>query len=193
MDVSSELYHQIRTSPFQFEFEHVKAHQDDEEEYDLLTVEAKINVQCDRFVTRYYVDPLPNCALHLQKIPRYPHETVSISNLFSKITNSYKSNIHKYKVGHDAEKQCAKTWNMEPSALKEVDWVNLKKEFHSRKKSTRFQLTKAIHNQWPVMLREKRWKRAQCALCPLCKKKIETALHYNSVQIGTPCAILSLP
>ena len=157
--------------------EHVKSHQDDDVDYEELSIEAKINVQCDKFVTKYFTDPQPSCPKLLQKIPHYPQQKVSISNNFTRITNNFRSNIHKYKVGHLAEKQCAKTWKIRASNLPLLDWENLRKEFRSRKNYTRFQLVKAIHRQWPVMKREKQWNGAQSDLCPLCKNSVEDALH----------------
>jgi len=53
MDVAFELYAEIQNSFFTYKFEHAKAHQDDEADYDTLSIEVKINVQCDEFVSTY--------------------------------------------------------------------------------------------------------------------------------------------
>jgi len=66
MDISFELYHHIMHSPFEFLLEHVKAHQDDDTEYDHLSVEAKINVQCDKYVSLYFVNPDKACIPHCE-------------------------------------------------------------------------------------------------------------------------------
>jgi len=176
-DVAWEIRAAIKNSNLTFNFEHVKSHQDDLIPYEDLCVHAKINVQCDKFVTQYFKDPIPGSATHKPLIPHYPNQIISIKNHFTRITSSYRSNIHRYKVGHDAEKQCAKTWKIAQRSLCKIDWGNLRKEFRSRRGNTRFQLTKAIHRQWPVMSREKSWNRATSSICPLCKKTDEDTEH----------------
>ena len=182
MDVAYELRQAVLNSVFQFEFDHVKAHQDDHVDFDELTVDAKINVQCDQFVSKYFNDPIVECPLHQTMIPHYPSQRVSLRNYFSRITSAYRSNIHRYKVGHEAEKQCAKTWKIPQRSLSKVDWSNLRNEFRSRRGRSRFRLTKSIHRQWPTMVREKRWKRSTSSLCPLCKQTDENLSHVFQCQ-----------
>jgi len=88
-DVAWELYHQVQHSLFTFQFQHVKSHQDDTTEYDLLSVDAKINVQCDKFVTQFFLDPIPESVPYLEKIPHYPSQKVSLANAFTRITNLF--------------------------------------------------------------------------------------------------------
>lgn len=186
MDVAFELYSEIKKSFFTYEFEHVKAHQDDVVGYDDLSIEAKINVQCDEFVSKYFVTPMDGSVQWLEKIPHYPNQKVSLSNLFTRITSSYRSNINRYKIGHEAEHQCSKTWKISIPSLHKLDWLNLRKEYKSRRGANRFRMTKAIHRQWPLMTREKKWNRASSALCPLCKHENETLEHIyrcKNVQI----------
>ena len=177
MDVAWELFYHVRNSPFKFQFEHVKSHQDDEIEYELLSIEAKINVQCDDHVTKYFRDPMKTSAKHMLKIPHYPNQQISLENPYTRITSSFRSNIQRYKVGHDAELQCARTWKVSPRALPLIDWENLRKEHRSKRGFRKFKTTKAIHRQWATMCRESRWKRAESALCPLCKQTNETISH----------------
>ena len=184
MDICYELFYHVHHHCFSFDFEHVKAHQDDTIDYEDLSFSAKINVQCDKFVTKYYTDPLPTCVHHLQKIPHYQQQKVSISNQYTRITSSFQSNIHRYKIGHEAETQCARTWNIKPSSLPAIDWKNLWTESKSRRGSARFSMCKAIHRQWPTMAREKAWERSQSALCPFCKQEPEDIRHVFQCQHG---------
>ena len=177
MDVAFELYHCIKKSGLSFDFIHVKSHQDNNVNYQDLSIDAKINVQCDQYVTKYYREPMSNCVPHMTKIPHYPSQKISISNLYTRLTTSYRSNIHKYKIGHEAENQCSKTWRIPKASLKYIDWENLRKEIKSKRGFKRFRLSKAIHRQWPTMDREHKWKRAPNDLCPMCTQEKETILH----------------
>ena len=184
MDVAWEIHEAMKNSQFNFIFTHVKSHQDETMNYEDLSVHAKINVQCDKFVTKYFNDSLCDCARHQLLIPHYPSQKLSIRNHFTRITSSYRSNIHRYKVGHEAEEQCAKTWKISPTSLCKIDWSNLRKEFRSHRGYNKFRLTKAIHRQWPVMSREQKWNRATSPLCPLCKKTDETMSHVFQCTYG---------
>ena len=138
MDVAFELYAEIQNSFFTYKFEHVKAHQDDDADYETLSIEAKINVQCNGFVSKYFELPMDGSASPLEKIPHYPNQKVSLSNLFTRITSSYRSNIHRYKIGHETEYQCSKTWKISITSLHKLDWINLRKEYKSRRGANRF-------------------------------------------------------
>ena len=125
----------------------MKAHQDDGEAFENLSVEAKINVQCDKHVSQYFTHPDPSCPQHLEKIPHFQYQKVSLSNSFTRITSSFESNIHRYKLGHEAETQCAKTWKIPKKDLHLIDWFNLRRVCNSYKGSARYKYTKAIHRQ----------------------------------------------
>ena len=183
MDIAYELRNAVNTSVFQFEFEHVKAHQDDHMDFAELSVDAKINVQCDQFVSKYFNDPISECLLHQNVIPHYPSQRVSIRNYFFRITSAYRSNIHRYKVGHEAEKQCAKTWKIPQRFLCQVDWCNLRNEFRSRRGRAKFRVTKSIHRQWPTMIREKNGKDQLRPYAPFAKKLMRILVTSSNANI----------
>jgi len=146
-------------------------------EYDELTVEAKVNVQCDKYVGQYFNNPKQTCPTHIEMIPHYPQQKISISNQFTRITNMFESKIQQYKVGHEAEEQCAKTWKISKAFLPHVDWTSFCKECKMCRGYKQYRMTKAIHRQWPTMRREKRWNRAETDVCPICGKEPETIQH----------------
>jgi len=82
MDIAYELFHYVNSSTVKFDFQHVKAHQDDEQYFQSLSVEAQINVQCDKYVGEYFTNPLLTSAAYLEKIPHYVHQKISLSNPF---------------------------------------------------------------------------------------------------------------
>jgi len=177
MDIAYELFHYVSSSTVEFDFQHVKAHQDDENDFQSLSVEAKINVQCDKYVGEYFTNPLLSCAAYLEKIPHYVHQKISLSNPYTRITSSFRSNTHRYKIGHEAELQCSKTWNISSNNLPHVDWYNLCRVFRGYKGWSQNPFTKAIHRQWPTMVRENDWNRSSTPLCPLCNLFPETVDH----------------
>ena len=170
-DIAFELNERVRNSRVKVKIYHVKGHQDNDTDYNLLPLEARLNCDMDEKVGRFLDD-------NLVQNPTYPifqslryivkiRGLVTPNRIPDKLIESYNEDAWRL--------HAKKRLGINPDVVKKVDWIPLGKLLKQPK--LRGTYVKNIHHELNVMPRCKQWKTATSGKCPLCKKKKETWQH----------------
>ena len=156
----------------------VKAHQDDDNPYDELTRDARLNVDADKLAT-WYRDhaTLPQTR---QTTSHAPGTNISISIGIIRLTGNFDSSIRHHINGYQARQYIKRTRDWNDEVFDSVDWHNFGQQFKSLPITAQVQRTKLIHRWQPVgtqRLRDAIIKDPALALCPTCRTEIETPDH----------------
>ena len=180
-DIIHTIQAKIQTLPFTVRFNHVKGHQDRFTAISRLSTLARLNINLDHHAKLFFTAP-SNSPTYDINTPFSPHESVSIRDSYSRITNNFRANLCRMTVGYEAEVQIAHTLGIARSLLQDIDWDVLKKVRSSLSGYQQIQFTKLLHRQLPVMERSFTWKQSTSNICPLCKLKAETIEHIYQCQ-----------
>ena len=170
-DIAFELNERVRKSKVKVKIYHVKGHQDDDTDYNLLPLEARLNCDMDEKVGRFLDE-------NLEQNPTYPifqslryavkiRGIVTPNRIPDKLIESYNGDAWRL--------HAKKRLGINPDVVKKVDWLPLGKFLKQPK--LRGTYVKNLHHELNVMPRCKQWKTAVSGKCPLCKKKKETWQH----------------
>jgi hypothetical protein len=156
----------------------VKAHQDDDQEYDELNREARLNVDADKLATWYRDhETLPQSrqtALHA------PGTNVSILIGNTRLTGNFDHSIRHHINGYQARQYIRQTRDWNDEVFDSVDWHNFGQQFKALPITAKIQRSKLIHRWQPVgtqRLRDAKIKDPALAKCPTCRTKTETPDH----------------
>ena len=172
IDVALQLYETIRSCSQHISLIHVRGHQDKNKQFHELEVKSQLNVLMDalskNYVTKTYNDPNIIIPMPAQKIYICTTQPIAHDLHNVLIEREMKKDIHHYyEQHHNIPSKWIRTidWRATSSALKQKHEVSYRKTFH------KFRNTMVIN---------KKWKRTESDLCPLCSGAPETIFHLFS-------------
>ena len=180
MDVKLELKHLLRTSQYQYELLHVRAHQDEVKPYEELTIAERMNCDIDKLAGSVYEDE--RCGNHNEIVPFFPAQKCAIRLPFHAPTSNILDQIISFANGHDAEEQLATYWGMEKMWMCIIEWKGLRAAIRREKNAKKMSLSKVIHKQIPTMAMMKRNKLSNLDICHICEREIETWDHVYQCE-----------
>ena len=170
-DIAFEVQSRIKKSPIRIKVLYVKGHQDEQDDYETLPLEARLNCDMDHKIGEY-LDHHPTQNIKYPKLPAQQY-IVSIRGeltpnfIHTKLIASYNDEAWKTHV--------TKRLGIPPQMIKKADWMPIGKLLSNS--GTRGTYVKNLHHELNLMPRCKQWKTATSGKCPLCKKKNETWDH----------------
>ena len=93
----------------------------------------------------------------------------------------------KYKMAHESEEKISNTLQLPAHHMQRLEWRSFNSVVSTMKKDQRIKTMKMLHNHWPALEREYKWKRSITNLCPLCQDHIETREHIFCCQNQQAC------
>ena len=176
IDVALQLHHTITHCNQNVSLIHVHGHQDKDKKFHELEVPSQLNVLMDG-LSKHMVDK----TLHdSNTIIPMPAQTLYIqTNTNQPIAHDLTNTLIEREMKKDIATYYEKHHNISPNLLTDIDWkatksaLSLKNEVSYRKTFHKFRNTMIIN---------KRWKRTDCDLCPMCSAAPETIFHLLSCQ-----------
>ena len=170
-DIAFELNERIKTSTVKVKLYHVKGHQDDDTDYNLLPLEARLNCDMDEKVGKFIDEhPVQNPTYPIFQSLKYIVKIrgeVTPNNIPKKLIESYNEDAW---ILH-----ARKRLGINPDVVQKVDWLPLGRIL--KQPNLRGTYVKNLHHELNLMPRCKKWKTGISSKCPLCKKKKETWEH----------------
>ena len=116
------------------------------------------------------LDPTVSIPLidHSQMIPHLPKAWITVRHPHERITREVQATLCKYKMAHDSEKKISNTLQLQTNDIQQLEWRSFNSVVSTMKQDQRIKTMKMVHNHWPTLEREYKWKRSTTNLCPLC-------------------------
>ena len=156
---------------------HVKGHQDDGTKYEDLPYAAQINVDCDEIAGRT-LDTPPTDMPQRDTASFLLSSDAALSIRGTLITKDIPKQIRMASNGRKLRHHIMKKTGWSQLVFDLVDWDALESALSKEPLSQRVRLIKFMHEWLPTMKRQHRYKMSATALCPVCKKRIETQTHF---------------
>ena len=112
----------------------------------------------------------PNCIIPAPAQKMYVHSSKPIAHNLTNV-------LVEREMQHDIKEYYEKHHNIRPKVLHDIDWDASKKALATK---SEISYRKTFHNLRNTMSVNKKWKRAESDLCPMCAKEPETLHHLLS-------------
>ena len=162
---------------------HIHGHQDKDKAFHELEIPSQLNVLMDS-LSKHMVEktvndcnmiiPMPAQKLYLSTIQPIAHDVANVL-----IEREMKKDINRYYTKHH---------DIEPKIMKEIDWPAAKSALNTQNEVS---YRKAFHHFRNTMTINKKWKRTESDLCPLCSDAPETVFHLLSCKHNDICYVRS--
>ena len=172
VDVALQLRESILQCKQHISLEHVKGHQDKTKKFHELPLPAQLNILMDKLSKKMVADtkhecnniiPFPAQKIYLSMQTPIAHDVVNVL-----ITNEMKHEIKGYYNKHH---------KVPESSFSQIDWEAQRLAMNA---PSEISYRKTFHNLRNTMTINKKWKRIESDLCPLCNKSPETIAHLMS-------------
>jgi hypothetical protein len=168
---------------------HVKGHKDDTTDWNALTYQQQLNVECDRSAKLWLAanegtekSPQPT-----SKVFRSEHWAIQQGT--TKLTSNIKASLLEFYHGAATEKYLLEKYQWSQEAFISIDWPAIGVVMERLSTLSRVKHSKLIHSWLPVMTRTARYAKSTANLCPLCLAVPETQDHIFCCS--SPVAIKS--
>ena len=179
IDVKMQLRELLDEVPMKVKFCHVKSHQDAVTPVEELSIDAKMNVDMDEHVNRYFSEKILNPP-HKTMAEFLPAQKISARLPFERPSSDIEERLIGFKSGHDAENTMCNIWKIEKSDLCLLDWECLIAARKKLPKYEKYSMSKAIFEQWHTMNVAKRNGVSDSSVCPLCEECEDSWAHVFS-------------
>jgi hypothetical protein len=169
----------IKKLPIEITCIHVKSHQDDDTEIQLLPWEAQMNVQADKLATDYHLD---NYAEPSKIIPFIPPSQASLTIKGETITRRYANRFRLEASSPDLRKRMILRYKWNNQIFQSINWEVPDKALSTLEHSPQIFITKFAHEHLPTRKHMKRLGEAETDKCPACLQTTETAWHILSCE-----------
>ena len=166
----------IKLSPCNYLFYHVRSHQGDNEDINELPLPQQLNRKGDELAGSFLCDALKDNEDNYM-VPFLAAQKISFRTPYNRLVYKIASKINEYKDGHETEKLIAGNWEINRENLKLIDWLPFRRAITKMKREKRYMCVKTIHDQWHTQHRSHKWGQSDSSLCPLCNLHPETTTH----------------
>ena len=176
-DVFEQIQFMTTQVPHPIKYQHIKAHQDDKEQYDNLSLPSQLNVDADHLAGQ--VPPIPGET----PAPVFPTTRIHLHHTTGTVTARIRNSLYEFRNFPQVQQKLLERWDWERHML---DWIDWKAFRRNRRANRRKKIinpvthTKLIHRLLPIALRQHRNNPARPAHCPHCQFTVETDRHIYS-------------
>ena len=129
----------------------VRAHQDDDKPFKSLSTASKLNVLMDQYAKNALEPNSKPTIRNKQMIPHLPAQQISLYSQFHRLTRHTLSNLHRYKIGHKAEKFIQHKRAFSQNQMNSILWHDFNRVLQEASITKRTQFLKSYHGLWPTM------------------------------------------
>ena len=129
-----QLKELLQVVPMEVQLCHVKSHQDAVIRYDDLSISARMNVDMDEHVNKYFSEGILTDP-HTIMAEFLPAQKISARLPFERPSTDIEEKLIGFKNGHDSEITMSKAWKIDECDLSLIDWEYV---IAARKKLTKF-------------------------------------------------------
>jgi len=161
--------------PLQFHYVHIKGHQDKYQPFHQLSLEAQLNVECDRRAGNL----LPKL-LHFHK-PTHPPLPFTCPNLYvhgQLIVRDFQHRLRYAACSPDYWMYLCQKFQWRPEDSGEVNWLAFSFAFHRFSANDQRRLHKFLHDWLPLNAAKHMCKSAEEQACPTCHRHKEDFWHF---------------
>ena len=170
-ELLSELHSIIKTSKLSIHFIHVKSHQDDKIQYDLLPLPAQLNINADKLAEdqrqQSYTSPLYSPRLKYTKIQVYIGVSTITQNAAHAITEQYQKRESEHYLIDWHHWNQRTLYNINQKAV----------EYGLNENKCLQTIQKLCNGILPTNFLQNKYNTSICWICPACKCEIETTDH----------------
>jgi hypothetical protein len=175
-DLESGILELINTLSISFQYLHVKSHQDDDTEIQLLPWAAQMNVHADSLAT----DFLDNYAKPSKLVPFIPPSQASLTIHGETITRRFATRLRHAANSPRLCKHLMAKNDRSLNTFRSINWDVPGNALHTLENSARIFIVKFAHDHLPARRHMHRIKKASHDKCPACMHITETAWHILS-------------
>ena len=156
---------------------HVKGHKDDTTDWDDLTFQQQLNIECDRSA-KLWLAANEGTEKSPQPTARVFHsERWAVLHGSIKLTSNVKNTLLEAFHGVATVQYLKEKYKWPNDVFSQIDWPAIGTVFGKISTPTRVKHSKLMHSWLPVMTRTARYTRSADNLCPLCLTVPETQDH----------------
>ena len=185
VDVLTTIFHLTKECRRPITIDWVKGHQDDDKHYDELSRDAQLNIDVDRLATNYRESGGRSRAI----LTHYPPTQVSVSINNIRLPGKIEPSI-RYHVNGSALKQYVTKFNKwDAFTARCVDWYSFGLNFRTLVPKAQLQHMKLVHDIQPLGWKKhqiSKSKETALSMCPCCKAKVETSVHFLTCPTQRP-------
>jgi hypothetical protein len=151
-------------------FSHIKGHQDDHQDYEDLSLEARLNVDADHLAGAFRRN---DSSIH-SHVPRFSSNFAQLQIKDQTVSGSYRQAI-RGATSYDpllAYIQQKNSWSL--NTVDMVDWHLHAAALRARPQERSAQLTKLCHEVLPTATRVNKYDARQSPICPCCLTHLES-------------------
>lgn len=138
---------------------------------------SKLNVLMDKYAKKLLEENSKPQIRYNNMIPHLPCQKISFRNNFYRLTRDTFLSLNRYKVWLQVEHYIRKKHDLSAQHMQKLQWNGIDNVIRGISIAKRTQFIKKIHQKWPTMHRNKRWKQSTNDQCPLCIKECENSMH----------------